>query len=295
MRKVIISLLVLLATCTACTEKEVAKHVIIIGLDGWGSYSMEEAKVPFIRQCMKEGSYTLYKRTIRPSVSGPNWAAQMNGTPLESTGITNNNPTPSFKPLFLTEHNAQPTFFHLMRQQYPKAETGIICEWGDFLNYADTLCVNYFKRIFEPSKNPESIVLESSKYIKEKKPVLCFIHIDAMDHAGHSFGRGTPEYYQTFEHVDGQIKQIVDAIKEAGIYDDSVIILTSDHGHEGKSHGGDSLNEIETPFVIWGKGIQKGKVIDETMIQYDVAATVAKILHLETPQSWRGVPMNVFK
>ena len=116
-----------------------------------------------------------------------------------------------------------------------------------------------------------------------------------MDHAGHSFGRGTPEYYQTFEHVDGQIKQIVDAIKEAGIYDDSVIILTSDHGHEGKHHGGDTLNEIETPFVIWGKGIQKGKVIDETMIQYDVAATVAKILHLETPQSWRGVPMNVFK
>ena len=93
MRKVIISLLVLLATCTACTEKEVAKHVIIIGLDGWGSYSMEEAKVPFIRQCMKEGSYTLYKRTIRPSVSGPNWAAQMNGTPLESTGITNNDHT----------------------------------------------------------------------------------------------------------------------------------------------------------------------------------------------------------
>lgn len=78
MRKVLITLLVLLAACTGCTEKEVAKHVIIIGLDGWGSYSMEEAKVPFIRQCMKEGSYTLYKRTIRPSVSGPNWAAQMN-------------------------------------------------------------------------------------------------------------------------------------------------------------------------------------------------------------------------
>ncbi len=168
MRKVIISLLVLLAACTACTEKEVAKHVIIIGLDGWGSYSMEEAKVPFIRHCMKEGSYTLYKRTIRPSVSGPNWAAQLNGTPLESSGITNNDPTPSFKPLFLTEHDAQPTFFHLMRQQYPEAETGIICEWGDFLNYADTLCVNYFKRIFEPSKNPESIVEESTKYIKEK-------------------------------------------------------------------------------------------------------------------------------
>ena len=136
---------------------------------------------------------------------------------------------------------------------------------------------------------------ESTKYIKEKKPALLFIHIDAIDHAGHAFGRGTPEYYAALEHADGQIAQIVEAIKEAGIYDDTVVILTSDHGHNGTGHGGDSLYEIETPFVIWGKGIKKGEEITETMIQYDVAATVAKILALETPQSWRGVPMNVFK
>jgi len=241
---------------TSCNggQKAIAKHVIIIGLDGWGSYSMDSAQAPNIRQYMAEGCYTLFKRTIRPSVSGPNWAAQMNGTPLESTGYTQNSPEPTFK-LFLS----------------------------------------YFKRIDEPSENPESIVEESTKYIKEKKPALLFIHIDALDHAGHSFGRGTPEYYQALEHADGQIAQIVEAIKEAGIYDDSVIILTSDHGHDGTGHGGDSLYEIETPFVIWGKGIKKGEEITETMIQYDVAATVAKILNLQTPQSWRGVPMSVFK
>ena len=288
---------VALYVTTSCNsrQKAIAKHVIIIGLDGWGSYSMDSAQAPNIRQYMAEGCYTLFKRTIRPSVSGPNWAAQMNGTPLESTGYTQNSPEPTFKPLFLTEHNEQPTFFHLMRQQYPDAETGVVCEWGDFLNYADTLCLSYFKRIDDPSENPESIVEESTKYIKEKKPALLFIHIDALDHAGHSFGRGTPEYYQALEHADGQIAQIVEAIKEAGIYDDSVIILTSDHGHDGTGHGGDSLYEIETPFVIWGKGIKKGEEITETMIQYDVAATVAKILNLQTPQSWRGVSMNVFK
>ena len=144
---VLAAALTLTTSCQKSEKKAIAKHVIIIGLDGWGSYSMDSAQVPNIRQYMSEGCYTLFKRTIRPSVSGPNWAAQMNGTPLESSGITNNDNKPSFKPLFLTEHNAQPTFFHLMRQQYPEAETGVVCEWGDFLNYADTLCLSYFKRI----------------------------------------------------------------------------------------------------------------------------------------------------
>ena len=285
-----------LSVTTGCKseQKAIAKHVVIIGLDGWGAYSMDSAQVPNIRQYMDEGCYTLRKRSIRPSDSGPNWAAQMNGTPLEATGITNNDSEPTFEPLFLTEHNAQPTFFHLMRQQQPEAETGIICEWGDFLDYADTLCLSYYKRIRHASQVPEAVVEESSRYIKEKKPELLFIHIDAIDHAGHSFGRGTPEYYAALEHADEQVAQIVEATKEAGIYDDTIFIITSDHGHIGRGHGGDSAYEINTPFVIWGCGVKKGEVITDNMLQIDVAATVAKIFNLQTPQSWRGIPMNVF-
>lgn len=277
-------------------EKDIAGHVVIIGFDGWGSYAMrEKGKVPNIRHYMSEGCYTLNKRTMRPSISGPNWAAQMNGTMVEASGIIGNETKPVFKPLLLTEHDAQPTFFHLMRQERPDAELGIVCEWSGFQYYADTLCLNYNKRIHEPSKNPEAIVKESVKYIKEKKPVICFIHVDAMDHAGHSYGRGTDEYYATMEHCDGQIPQILDAVKEAGYYDDCIFILTSDHGHNGTGHGGDTLDEIETPFVIWGKGVKKGKEITDPVLQIDVAATVAKIFHLKTPKSWRGQPIDVFK
>lgn len=277
-------------------KKDIAGHVIIIGLDGWGSYSMREGgKVPNIRRFMSEGCYTLKKRAVRPSVSGCNWAAMMNGTPVDGSGIIGNDSNPAFKPLMTTEHNAQPTFFYLMRKQNPMAEMGVICEWCDFQNFADTLSLSYNKCIKNPSQNPEEIVKESMKYIQDKKPAICFIHIDALDHAGHFFGRGTPEYYACLEHVDEQIAQIVEAVKTAGIYDDSIIILTSDHGHNGTSHGGDSVDEIETPLVIWGKGIKKGYHIDEAVYQYDVAATVAKVFHLKTPSTWRGIPLNVFK
>ena len=72
----------------ACAPKEtaqtepIASHVILIGLDGWGTWCMETVECPFIREMMQEGSYTLNKRTVLPSSSGPNWAAMMNGTPV---------------------------------------------------------------------------------------------------------------------------------------------------------------------------------------------------------------------
>ena len=136
---------------------------------------------------------------------------------------------------------------------------------------------------------------ESVKYIMEKKPALCFIHIDALDHMGHSFGQGSDEYYAELPLVDERVRKIVEGVKAAGIYDDSIIMITSDHGHIGGSHGGYSRLELETPFVIWGKGVKKNHEIKETMIQYDLAATVARILNLETPQSWRGKALEVFE
>ena len=90
------------------------------------------------------------------------------------------------------------------------------------------------------------------------------------------------------------MKRIVEGIKAAGIYDDSIIILTSDHGHYQTGHGGTTMLEMETPMVIWGKGVKKNHEIQETVIQYDIAATVAEILNLEVPQSWRGKPIDVF-
>ena len=289
------ALLVMAAGCTKKTETDIASHVIVIGLDGWGTWCMETGEAPFIKAMMKEGCYTLDKRTVLPSSSGPNWAAMMNGTPVEATGIISNSATPDFKPLILTEHNAQPTFFHVLKQERPEAETGVICEWGDFLNYTDTLCLDYALRIHEPEEFPDAVVEESLKYIVEKKPVLCFIHIDALDHKGHAHGQGSPEYYAELPLVDERVHQIVEGVKKAGIYDDSIIILTSDHGHYGTGHGGTTMLEMETPFVIWGKGVKKNHEIKETVLEYDIAATVAKVFHLNVPQSWRGIPMEVFE
>ena len=63
----------LFASCvqTAQNErKQLAGHVIYIGLDGWGSYSMKKADMPNVKALMEEGCWTLQKRAVLPSSSG---------------------------------------------------------------------------------------------------------------------------------------------------------------------------------------------------------------------------------
>ena len=67
-----------------------ANHVVIIGVDGWGSFGLDSIDMPNIRTAMADGCYTLKKRTVLPSISGPNWSVMFSGAPMEMTGYINN-------------------------------------------------------------------------------------------------------------------------------------------------------------------------------------------------------------
>lgn len=118
---------------------------------------------------------------------------------------------------------------------------------------------------------------------------FCF---DNPDHVGHGDGHDTPAYYAKLRELDGYVGRIVDAIKEAGIYENSIIIVTADHGGINKGHGGKTMEEMETPFIIAGKNIKKGGAFEESMMQFDCASTIASVFNLEQPQVWIGRPMT---
>lgn len=63
-----------------------AEHVFVIGLDGWGAYSVEKADMPNVKALMDAGCYTLKKRSVLPSSSAVNWASMFMGQVLNCTG-----------------------------------------------------------------------------------------------------------------------------------------------------------------------------------------------------------------
>lgn len=285
--------LLMIADGTAEAKKWQAKHVIFLGLDGWGSYSL--SNIPNLQEMMDNGCYTLKKRTVIPSDSGPNWAAMFNGAPVEMSGFSSNSGKLDFYPVYANEHGMYPTIFYLFRQAYPEAEMGCIMEWGGIRPLVDEKSFSYIEKTSSSEVGCREWLDMTNKYIKEKKPAFLFVHVDQIDHSGHSNGHRTAEYDKTVSMIDGMVGEVVKAVKDAGIFDDTIFVIVSDHGGMKTGHGGTSMDEMETAFIICGKGVKKGVVIEEPMVQFDVAPTIAKIFNLKAPGCWRGKAMDVFK
>lgn len=270
-----------------------AQHVVMIALDGWGAYSVPKAAdIPNIRALMDEGCYTLKKRSVLPSSSAINWASMFNGAGTEIHGYTEwGSKTPEIPSAVVNEHGIFPTIYSLMQQQCPDAETGCLYEWDGIKYLIDSLAVTHHARATRYAEQPDELCSMAEAYIKSKKPAFLAVCFDQLDHTGHSIGHDTPAYYETLARLDAYTGRIIQALKDAGIYDDTIIIMTSDHGGIEKGHGGKTLLEMEIPFIIAGKNIKKGGEFKELMMQYDTAATIAYVFGLQQPQAWIGRPM----
>lgn len=274
-----------------------AKHVILIGLDGWGSYSVEKAEMPTVKKLMSQGSYSLQKRAVLPSSSAVNWASMFMGAGPEIHGYTEwGSKSPELPSRVLNKNGIFPTVFGLLRDSDKKAQIGCVYEWKGISYVVDSLVFDYNKHVTEVSKDPSATANFAVDYIKETRPNLLAVIFDNPDHVGHKEGHDTPKYYEMLKTLDEYIAQIVNAVREADMLDDTIFIITSDHGGIKKGHGGKTMREMETPFIISGKGIKKDYEFSESMMQFDVASTIAYIFNLKQPQVWIGRPMiQIFK
>ena len=269
-------------------------HVIVVGFDGWGAYSVPKAEMPNLSELMERGAWTLKKRSVLPSSSAINWASMFMGVGTEGHGYTTwGSKTPEIPSIALSENGIFPTIFTITRQQRPKSEIGVLYEWDGIKYLIDTLAVSHHAQV-SPTPEGSSVPITDAfaEYIRQSKPTLALVSYDSPDAVGHRVGHDTPEYYAMLRELDGHLGRIVGALKEAGIYDSSVVIVTSDHGGIGKGHGGITLAEMETPFVIAGPGVRQIGEFKSDMMQYDVAATIAWLLGLKQPQRWVGRPVK---
>lgn len=266
-----------------------AKHVILIGCDGFGAYAVNDAKMPHLKKLMETGSWSLHARSVLPSSSAVNWASMIMGAGPTFHGYTEwGSQVPEIPSVVKNQYSLFPSIFSVIRDQKPEAKTAVVYSWSGIGFLFEKEAVNFVV----PTNDNEALTVEKAvSIIRDEKPLLTFIHFDQPDETGHSIGHKTPAYYQELEKVDKRIGEIVNAVKEAGIENETVIIVTADHGGTGKGHGGKSLDEVEIPWIINGVGVKKGQELKDVIITYDTAATIAWILGLKTPQSWRGKPV----
>ncbi len=289
MKRIILFLLIAIPILLQAQVKKI-KHVIVIGVDGLGAnYLAKAGNIRVMQMMMKEGSYTLHARCVSPSSSAANWAAMIMGAGPELTGYTQwDSKTPEIPSRITDEYGKFPSIFGILRAQKPQSTIGVVYTWGGVGYLFPKQAIDND----DPAGKDSLTEAHAVKYIQTNQPTLLFIHFSNVDAAGHGIGWGTPAYYDAITKVDGHIGKIIQSVKDAGILDETVIILSSDHGGVKKEHGGKTLDEMEIPWIIYGKGIRKGEELTQSIMTYDTAATIAWIFGLKTPQAWIGRPVK---
>lgn len=106
-----------------------------------------------------------------------------------------------------------------------------------------------------------------------------------------------PDYMSAINRLDYNVGRLVDKLKELGIYDDTIIIYTSDHGSHFKTRNLEykrSCHEsaTHTPLIIKGGGFEGGKLDDRLTSLIDMPPTLLSMAGIPIPQSYMGVDLT---
>ena len=160
------------------TKQKIAKHVILIGIDGWGSI-FDKSSLPNIEFLMKNGSFSKHKRSVLPLGSATNWASMISGVGPETHGFTKwNSKCPVVKPILENGRGMSPTCFSLLAGY----ETGCAFDWEGMKYVIDSIAIGSLMNFSDNVDNLLGNTEVCAQYIANKKPTFFFCAFDGLSH-----------------------------------------------------------------------------------------------------------------
>lgn len=289
MKKLLFSTAIMLLLTGCMQTQPPADHVIIIGVDGLSPDGIRVANTPAMDGLMQRGAFTLHARAVMPSSSGANWGSMIMGTGPEQHGVISNDWRTDnlvLPPTVVRDDNHFPTIFSILRDQRPEWHIAAFLHWNPIQNFIEAGTTDYMAL----PRSEEETTDEVLRYFQEYQPEFTFIHLDHVDAAGHRYGHGTAPYYYSVEKADSLIGEIIEATRRNGMFERTVFILSSDHGGIGYGHGGNSLAEMEIPFLVSGSSTKPGHELQMPVNVYDVPSTALFALGVDQPYEWTARP-----
>lgn len=106
-----------------------------------------------------------------------------------------------------------------------------------------------------------------------------------------------PDYISAINRLDYNVGKLVAKLKQQGIYEDTIIIYTSDHGCHFKTRNMEykrSCHEssIHTPLIIKGGGFEGGKRDNRLVSLIDLPPTMLSMAGIKTPPNFKGYDLT---
>lgn len=277
-------LAILFAAATGAGAQE-SGAVILISIDGLRPDAIEASGASILPRLMDEGAYTLTARTISPSRTLPSHTSMVTGVPPAEHGITwNDDRTESLGTV------ETPTVFRLAKAQghttaafFSKSKLRHLAQPGALDHTQAPSGIS----VLSAAETTEQAI----RYMERQRPSLLFVHLAEPDAAGHSTGWLGRIYRWAVRRADGAVGEIIRAAERtygAGGY---TVIVTADHGGHARTHGADSDDDMQIPWIVWGAGVQRTGVLTQPVSTMDTAATVLWLLGIDRPAGLTGQPV----
>lgn len=251
-----------------------AERVILFSLDGVRPDGLSEARTPNIDGLIARGSYTPRALSVMPSVTLPCHQSMLRGVDVSRHGITSNTFQPLARPV--------PSLFDAAHAAGKK--TGFFYNWEQLrdLSAPGSLDVSYFWRDCKSPEGDRHVAEHAIRHIGSMGLDFTFIYLGWPDECAHKHGWMSEPYLRAIENADACVGEVVAA---AG---DAVILLQSDHGGHGRSHGTDMEEDMRIPWLLAGPGVRHGHAITGEVRIYDTCVTLAHLLGLPPAPEWDG-------
>lgn len=260
------------------TPRPTIKRVLIISYDGLRPEAIFNAPMNNLLALMDQGAFSLQAQTIYPSATLPSHASMLTGLCPSKHGVNWNDYLPENGyaqgvDLFDLAHAAglQTVMYvgkEKLRQVTEPASTDIF----EFIADRDLVIAEQLLADF-----PEDFG-------------LLFVHFPTADWMGHLYGWLSQEQFSVLRRGDEALGMILARLDELGIRDETLIIVTADHGGHGWSHGTTRSEDMTIPWIIAGPGVRQGGLLTPVHTM-NTAATAAWALDLPIPPDWDGIPI----
>jgi predicted AlkP superfamily pyrophosphatase or phosphodiesterase len=251
-----------LASTAQRTAPRAPNHVVIISLDGFGGWAMDDPYLPLptLRRLAASGVHAKGMIPVNPTVTWANHTSMVTGVTPARHGVI-------FNGLLIRDPGVPPhvepwrdkqELVHARTLYDAAHERGLTTAQVDWvaIQNAPTITWEFAERPAPGSAVPAELVKAgvisqadvdsfstrnivwrdqvwtdaAAHIIRTHKPNLMLFHLLNLDSTQHRYGPRTPAAMTTMAHLDTQVATIVKAIADAGITNRTSVFVVSDHG-----------------------------------------------------------------
>ncbi len=234
-----------------------AKNVVLITIDGFRPefYLDSGWHTPHLRSILRNGVYAKGVNSVFPSMTYPSHTTIVTGVWPARHGIYyNNKPAPKDSIYWMASSIQVPTLWDLAREKGLKTASlfwPVSAQAPVDFNIPDIGSLG--EKVREAYSLPASLVADLKEYvfhqttqidygtdhnvaaiaayiIKKDRPDFMNIHFFSVDHFSHMQGRYGELVHTAVHDADSSVGIIIKALQDAGIWNNTVLIVTGDHG-----------------------------------------------------------------